>query len=479
MLACWYPETNLVFVDLDQLIGLKAQGNVAAMLLLLHELTHAVDGGRRSRPWSRFSGAILNISDLAFKSIEGLLKTRLNDAELRRTKTRILMREIAMDRLFLASRKVVEILAAYQLKKTSLPLLGSLQRPTGLREEAEGFYERMFRLREAEFLKSFEKEIPSEILAKMTRKAWSRDKPTIIRKDIMSVEETINRFLAESFRDSTLRTLHERLAKIENLSASRDLPIYLCRLALDVPFHHDARKWVTRLPLQFNPERRLPVLLDAVERLLDQTDNVRHRLLAEWVSRTGRSESPLDLERELDQVISKESGVEFYDVFSPDHPKNIHFNCEMKRGSLAFEENDGIRSRNDVIAFFRRGMESGFRGKTPAAVLVFLQQWGFLPVAAYVSHHRFRFTFSPRYDFRYWKIGWCLNYLKDQIISNPDPDAIVNPANLGYFRLPEHVRKEVVRATGLARKVAEGSVPGFLLRAYEKTSDALGRVLPT
>jgi hypothetical protein len=416
------------------------------------------------------------LSDLAFKSVEDLLKS--NDAELGPTKTRILIREIAMNRLFLASRKVVEILAAYQFKKMSLPLLRRLQRPTGLRVEIEDFYEHMFQQRAAEFLKLYEKKIPGEVLANLTRKAWSRDKPTIIRNDISTVEEIISRFLEESLRDSSLKMLYTKLSDIENLAASRDLPIYLCRLALDVPFHYDVRKWVTGLPLQFNPERRLHLLLDAVEGLLRQADSKRRHVLAQWTKRTRRSEPSLDIERELDQVIAKEGGVEFYDVFSLDRPRNIHFNCEIKAAStLAFRENAGIRGRNDVGVFFRRGMERGSRGKTPAAALGFLQQWGFLPVVAYTSNRRFRIRFSPRFDCRYWKIGWCLNYLKDQIVSSPDPD-LVNPANLGYFSLPESLRKEMGRATRLAKKVAGASIPRALLRAFENTSDEVARVIP-
>jgi hypothetical protein len=474
-LACWYPETNLVFVNLDQLIGLKGQGRVAGMMMLLHELVHAADGGRRSRPWGRFSGVVLNLSDLAFKSVEDILKG--NSGDHSHTKTKILIREIAMDRLFLASRKVVEILAAYELKKTSLPLLASLRGSTGLRVEFEDFYERMFRLREAEFLKLYEKKIPSEILARVTKEAWSRDRPALIGSSILTVEGIINQFVQESLKDSALRALYKKLADIENLSGSRDLAIYLCRLALDVPFHHDAHKWVTGLPFQFNPERRLSVLLDAVKRLLGRAGSKRRRFLADWIRETKRNEPSLDVE--LDQVVGKESGVEFYNVFSLDHPKNIHFNCEMKQNPLGLLGNDGLRDRNDIRTFFRRGVKGGSQARTPAAALSFAQQWGFLPVAAYTLHRHFRISFSPKYDCRYWKIGWCLNYLKDQIISNPNPDAFVNPGNLGYFGVPEYLRRELVRATRFAKKVATARSPESLLHQLEITSSRVERVPPT
>jgi hypothetical protein len=442
------------------------------MLLLLHELLHAIEAGRRSRTWCQFSGTVLNISDLAFESVQDIL--RCKNADLRRTKAKILTREIAMDKLFLASESVAETLVAYQVKNTVARWFGRLRRSTDLRVEIEEFFGRMFEARAGELLKRFERRIPAETMATVTRRIWRRYRPAVVRKVLSTVEETIERFSETCIENPGTKKLYARLLDIGNLTGSRDLPMYLCRLALDVPLHHDIRRWVTGLPMQFNPERRLSVLIDTIEGVIERTKPRPSHVLGEWMRQSKRAEISYDVQREFDEMIAEESGLEFYDFFSPDAPRDIALNCRVK--DLAIREDLGMQGQHEVRILFRRGLEAGLRGKNPD-VLGFMQEWGFLPVAAYISNGQMRIRFSRRHDCGIWKIGWCLNYLKDQVVAGVDPDVLVNPASLRYFSLPRYERTELLEATRLAKKLASVSVTRSLWREFEHTSSQLGRTI--
>ena len=126
------------------------------------------------------------------------------------------------------------------------------------------------------------------------------------------------------------------------------------------------------------------------------------------------------MELELDQIITKEGEVDFYDFFYPANPKNIHFNCEPKEQSRLLE-NFGLQGPTDVrsllqIAAWKAAFRENLVQRAEPSPTV-----GLSASCSLHLNRRFRIKFSPRYECRSWKIGWCLNYLKDQVVSSTDP----------------------------------------------------------
>jgi hypothetical protein len=367
-----------------------------------------------------------------------------------------LTNEIAIDRLFLASRNVVEIMAAYQFKTIIAPSFR--------------VYNRVFTTNSAEPLKELKWQIPEEIIVQATRVLVRRG-PETVRSWVSLLEQMIGRFLERSVKSPKMKLLHTKLADIGDLSGSRDLPVFVCRLALDVPFHHDISRWMTGLPLQFNPERRLFILLEGLEKLGKQAGKRAHSVLTRWMERAHR----FDTNRELDEPIGKERGIKYYDSFSKT-PKRIFFNYIAKNHARA--KTPTILSQKDRNILFKSHMVKSFL-RNPRDMICLWQRWGPLPVIGHTWKEQFRISFSPKYDCRFWKLGWCLNHLKDQVVSIPDHSLVVNPADIGYFAAPNYLRKDLMEPTQLARSLVTAPVPESLCREFERISKQLDKVIPT
>jgi len=495
--AYWRPEIDLVTIDLDQIKKLKQEKSTVHLLLAFHEFLHRLGTGRR---WQEQSGLVLNISNFTFENMKNMFSTK--DRNLSRVKENIVKAEIACDNLFLSSHNLVESLNAYQTKVGLEDLLNGqlIDKALGkkLRKEFRAdFGKRVERikylvLRELARLVSRDKTLAhlvvpkgtverklkeSEVLIKrFLRKSFTEDKTQIIHDVKTFLDSDIRSFATSILSEEKERlNIYSKLLKLEQTTGSFMLSNYVCVTALDIPLCPKPEDLLFNVPLQYNPKKRFYLLYRKLSKLNENKSLRKLNMVRKFIEEDRKDALSSATTQKLMKLLTEKTGLQTYDHYGLGTPKGIPF-CEsfIPFRSCIEKAGEGKTRERLFMEGFRKGAELS-KAKSLEKAAAALVKLDFFPCLMVTSGKMTRILFSPEFRNDYpWKLWWCLNHLKDQVICGL---RIFNPLDLGYFDASDHLYKQVEQAAKLAERFKSVSVPDWLWQRFMQTSKFVGRHL--